>query len=127
MRQFANYIFLAPSFRVSSVTSESVIMKSGFTQDRFLTHNEVEPSEESVRKPGGMLYNFQVKVFVDKLSEARKKIYGSNAPVIATLMDVESVDKLIVGTPESPAVISLVPGTNHDQLVIEWASKTPVL
>jgi len=127
MRQFANYIHLAPSFRVSSVTNNTVVMKSGFTPDRFSTHNEVEPQEEVSSKTAGKLYNFQVKVFTDKLTDAQKNIYANNAPVILTLLDVETVDQVIIGTPDAPAVISFVPGTNHDQMVIDYASKTPVL
>ena len=127
MRQFANYIHLAPSFRVSSVTNNTVVMKSGFTPDRFSTHNEVEPQEELTAKAAGKLYNFQVKLYVDKLTDAQKNIYANNAPVILILLDVETVDQVIIGTPDAPAVISFVPGPNHDQLVIEFASKTPFL
>jgi len=127
MRQFANYVHLAPSFRVSSVTNNTVVMKSGFTPDRFSTHNEVEPQEELTSKAAGKLYNFQVKLYVDKLTDAQKNIYANNAPVILILLDVETVDQVIIGTPDAPAVISFVPGTNHDQMVIEYSSKTPVL
>lgn len=127
MRQFANYFHIAPSFRVSSVTNSTVVMKSGFVQDKFFTHNEMEPQEEASKKAAGILYNFQVKIAVDKLTDAQKNIYANNAPVILTLLDVETVDKVIIGTPDSPAIISFIPGTNYDQLLVEYTSKMPVL
>jgi len=102
-------------------------MKSGFTQDRFIVHSEIEPSEEVSKKAAGPLYSFQVKAWVDKLTAEQKAIYANNAPVIATLLDVETVDHVVIGIPDSPAVISFVPGANHDQLVIEYFSKTPIL
>jgi len=127
MRQFANYFHIAPSFRVSSVTANAVVMKSGFTLDKFFTHNEVEPQEEVNKKTAGVLYTFQVKLAVDKLTDAQKNIYANNAPVILTLLDVETVNRVNIGTPDSPAVISFISGTNYDQLVVEYTSKTPVL
>jgi hypothetical protein len=102
-------------------------MKSGFTMDRFIVHNEVEPTEEVSKTAAGPLYKFKVPVYVDKLSDAQKAIYANNAPVVAKLLDVETVDHLVIGTPTDPAVISFIPGTNHDQLLIEFASKMPVL
>jgi hypothetical protein len=102
-------------------------MKSGFTLDRFRTYNELEPTEEVSKKAAGPLYSFKVMAAVDKLTDAQKEIYAHNAPVILQLLDVETVDKVIIGSPSSPAVVSFIPGTNQDQLVIEFASKTPVL
>jgi hypothetical protein len=102
-------------------------MKSGFTQDKFITLNEVEPQEEVSKKAAGVLYNFSVKLAVDKLTDAQKNFYANNAPVILTLLDVETSTKLIIGTPDSPAIVSFIPGTNHDQIVIEYFSKSPVL
>jgi hypothetical protein len=102
-------------------------MKTGFTMDRFRTYNELEPTEEVNKKAAGPLYSFKVMAAVDKLTDAQKEIYAHNAPVILQLMDVETVDKVIIGSPSSPAVVSFIPGTNQDQLVIEFASKTPVL
>jgi hypothetical protein len=127
MRQFANYIHIAPAFRVSSVTGSTVVMKSGFTQDRFICQNEVEPVEEPDRKAAGILYNFKVSVAVEKLTDAQMKVYGNDAPVILTLLDVETVDRVIVGTKKMPASISVTSGTNHDILTIQYSSKTTVL
>lgn len=127
IRQFANYIKLAPSFRVSSVTNNTVIMKGGFTEDKYETYNDVEPTEEINAKSAGNLYKFQVKVYIDKLTNAEKDIYANNAPVIITLLDAETTDKLIVGIPDKPATISFIAGINLDQLIIEYTSKTPVL
>lgn len=127
MRQFANYIHITPSFRVSSVTNNTVVMKSGYTQDRLLCPSDFSPTEEVDKKAAGILYNFQVKCTVQKLTEAQKNFYANNAPVILTLLDVETVNKIIIGTPDMPAQVSFIPGVEYDQLVIEHSSKTPVL
>lgn len=127
MRQFANYIHIAPAFRVSSISNNAPVMKSGFTMDRFATRNEVEPTEEVSKNAAGPLYSIKVMAAVDKLTDAQKEIYAHNAPVVLQLMDVETVDKLIIGSPSSPAVVSFIPGTQNDQLVIEYQSKVPVL
>ena len=127
MRQFANYFHIAPSFRVSSVTANNMVMKSGYTADKFFTVNEVEPTEDTNRKAAGVLYNIKVTLAIDKLTDAQKNYYSNNAPVIVALLDVETVNRVIIGNPESPAMVTHIPGVNHDQLVIEYASKTPVL
>jgi hypothetical protein len=127
MKQLANIIHLAPSFRVSSVTGNTMVMKSGFTADKFPTYNDVEPSIESSRKAAGILYTFQLKVGIDKLSDAQKQTYANNAPVILNMFDADTGANVIIGTPTAPALISVNPGVNTDQLVIEYASKTPVL
>jgi hypothetical protein len=102
-------------------------MKPGYTMDRFIVYNEVEPTEDVSRKASGQLYNFKVPVHVAKLSDAQQAVYANNAPVVVMLLDVEKVDHLVIGTPTDPAVISFIPGANQDQLVIELASKSPIL
>lgn len=127
MRQFANYIKITPSFRVSSVTGSTVVMKSGFSEDTFICHNDVEPEQETDRKSAGILYQTKVKLRVSKLSTSQKNIYGHNAPVILTLFDAGTNDKVIVGDPDTPALVTFTPGIENDLLVIEHSSKTEVL
>lgn len=127
MRQFANYFHIAPSFRVSSVIANNMVMKSGYTADKFFTINEVEPEEETQRKAAGSLYSIKVTLAVNKLTDAQKNYYANSAPVIVALLDVETTEKVIIGSTESPAIITLIPGVNHDQLVVEFSSKMPVL
>ncbi len=127
MRQFANFIKITPSFRVSSVTGSMVVMKSGFSEDSFITHNDIEPEQDQSRKSAGLLYNTKVKAVVDKLTAAQKNIYANNVPVVLTLFNSVTSEKLIVGDPDSPAVISFIPGIEYDQLSIEHSSKTAVL
>jgi hypothetical protein len=127
MRQFANFIKLTPSFRVASVTDGVVLMKSGYTEDKFPAYDNIEPSEKADRNDAGILYNIQVKAVVDKLTSSQKGYYGNGSPVIATMVDAATGETVIIGDTDTPAVVSYIPGQVYDQLVIDYASKTPVL
>lgn len=127
MRQLANYFHIAPAFRVSSVANNTLVMKSGFTADKFFTRNDIEPSEDTAKSAAGILYKFKLTAAIDKLTDPQKNFYANDAPVIAMLLDAETAEHVVIGTPDNPARVTCIPGVDHDQLVIEYSSKTPVL
>lgn len=127
MRQFANYFNIAPTFWVSSVTDTALNMKTGKTATGFITRNEVEPKTDTEDKPAGHIYNFELNAAVEKLTDSEKRIYANNAPIILELIDADTFASKTIGTLENPANITLVPGTDHDELKITFSSTAPIL
>ncbi len=127
MKQFANYISLTPTYHVSNIINNQVIMKPGYEIDKFITSNEVDPEETLDESSAGNLWKFELTISVPKLTDSQKRIYANKVPIILQLYDSDTFEPVIVGMLKTPANVSFISNANYDQLKIQYISKVPVL
>lgn len=127
MNQFANYFNIAPAFRVASASNNTLIIKSGYEPDGFLTRNEVDPKTSTDDTTAGIIYTFELEAAVGKITETERRIYANNPPVILELFNADTHQSILIGTIENPCNIVLIPSLDYDQFKITFSSTTPVL
>jgi hypothetical protein len=126
-RQFANILKIIPVSDVSSVTKNSISLKSGKTFDHFLSRNDISPSEKPKRKNENTLYEFEVDVKTEKLSDSMLSKYTPTRHVILQLID-DAGTPIYIGTKEIPVQLVYRPeNLNVDTLQFSRQSINPVL
>jgi len=127
MKQIADIFEITPSYNVIALSGTDLIMKSGYQVDKFILVNEARPDQKTSVSDAGTLYNFEIALAIDKLSQDYIEKYNNNRPVILVLYRENTSDRLIIGTIDNPARVTIEHSVDYDILIIKFSSKTTVL
>lgn len=116
MNQLCNYIDLVPLTDVDHIENSTVFLKAGKTYDRITS--EVSPTwtENPSRSDAGTLFDQNLRIVSDKLSEPLKTKYPVNLPVVAVIYDDEG--NHVIGNFDQLARITIIPNPHTDSVQI---------
>ena len=128
MKQIADIFEITPSYYVTAVSDANLlVMKSGYHTDKFILVNEARPDQKTSHSDSGTLYNFEISLAIDKLSQENVEKYNNNRPVILVLYREDPSDRLIIGRIDNPARATVEHGVGYDVINVKFTSKTTVL
>lgn len=124
MNEICNILRIYKLNQLRSVTDREIISQKGAEPVTVYPDNlELDLSPE--KSDGGLLYKIDQTVPISKLPEDKAMLFPVPIPAIIE-GETTTGKKIIIGTPEFPASVYIVPNLQKDQLsIVCFMTKSP--